>query len=106
MKNIHEQEFKELLKESPNAVLLDVRTKEECDQGILENAKTLSITDSENFISEIEKMDKSKSYFVYCLAGGRSATACQIMDQLGFKETYNLMGGISNWTGKIVKNDQ
>jgi len=38
---------------------------------------------------------------VYCKAGGRSAQACAIMNQLGFKNAYNLVGGFSQWQGKV-----
>jgi rhodanese-related sulfurtransferase len=38
---------------------------------------------------------------VYCKAGGRSAQACAIMNQLGFEKTYNLLGGFTEWEGKV-----
>jgi rhodanese-related sulfurtransferase len=50
-------------------------------------------------------MDKSKNYYVYCRAGSRSSQACQIMDQMGFENTYNLAGGFSNWDGPISQED-
>ena len=53
-------------------------------------------------MDEINKLDKNKSYFIYCKAGSRSAQACSIMNQLGFEKTYNLLGGFSNWTGKKI----
>jgi rhodanese-related sulfurtransferase len=49
----------------------------------------------------LEELDKDKTYFVYCLAGGRSAQACGIMKQLGFEKVYNLVGGISQWEGPV-----
>ena len=41
------------------------------------------------FIYRLEELDPSKNYYVYCKAGGRSAQACSIMQQMGFKNVYN-----------------
>lgn len=97
MKNITQQEWEAQVAEDKNAVILDVRTEQECSQGMLNNAQCLDIFEREYFISSLEKMDKQKSYYVYCRSGQRSAGACQIMEQMGFKSVYNLIGGIMNW---------
>ncbi len=102
MKHINQQEWKQLVSEDKNAVILDVRTPEEQAMGIIENAICIDIYEPEEFISELEKLDKSKNYYVYCKAGGRSANACQVMDEMGFAQTYNLLGGTSLWTGELV----
>lgn len=102
MKHINQQEWKELLSEDNNAVILDVRTPEEQAEGIIKNAICLDIYKPEEFISGLEKLDKTKNYYVYCKAGSRSANACQVMDQMGFVQTYNLLGGVSLWTGELV----
>ena len=47
----------------------------------------------------LEGLDPSKVYFVYCRSGARSARACQIMGQMGFATTFNLLGGILEWEG-------
>jgi rhodanese-related sulfurtransferase len=39
---------------------------------------------------------------VYCKAGGRSEQACSLMNQMGFENTYNLMGGMMQWEGDVV----
>ena len=49
----------------------------------------------------IEALDKTKNYYVYCKAGARSAQACSIMNQLGIANTYNLVGGFSQWQGEV-----
>lgn len=102
MENLTQLEWKEGISKDKDSIVIDVRTKEECLHGMIENAIHLDICDLENFTSEVEKMDKSKNYFVYCMAGGRSGSACKIMNDLGFENTYNLMGGISCWTGDTV----
>ena len=52
----------------------------------------------------IQKLDKNKNYYVYCHSGVRSVQACQIMKSFGFENLYNLLGGISEWTGQKAIN--
>ena len=89
------------LTEDTNAVIIDVRTEDECEEGIIPNAINIDIFKGQGFIDEIETLDKSKNYYVYCKAGSRSAQACAVMNQLGFESTYNLTGGFMNWKGDI-----
>ena len=84
-----------------NAVILDVLTQDEVDEGKIPNALHIDIYKGQGFIYEVDALDKSKNYYVYCKAGGRSAQACAVMNQLGFKNTYNLIGGFSQWTGDV-----
>ena len=55
------------------------------------------------FIDEINTLNKNKSYYVYCRSGARSAQAVQLMRDLGFNETYNLLGGILDWKGEVLQ---
>lgn len=102
MKNLSQKEWEKQLASDPNAIILDVRTENECAHGVLEHAQCLDIFQKDNFMEGLRKMDKDKKYYVYCRSGQRSANACQIMDEMGFKQTFNLTGGITAWTGKIV----
>ena len=85
-----------------NAVMLDVRTEDECDQGIIESSINIDIYKEPEFVAAIEALDKSKNYYVYCRSGVRSAKACAIMNELGIENAYNLLGGIIEWNGDIV----
>ncbi|SRR5690606_3126699 len=102
MKNITQAEWEAKLSEDKNAIILDVRTADECSYGILENAICLDYFDTEKFLSEIQKADKNKNYYVYCRSGNRSANACRLMEDSGIANTFNLIGGITGWTGKII----
>ncbi len=88
-------DFKAKFTETPNAVMLDVRTKAEVSSGVLKGAKNIDFFSS-NFKTEAQKLDKNKTYFVYCRSGNRSSQACSVMEQLGYK-TFNLVGGIGAW---------
>ena len=100
--NLSQEDWKAQLAEDKNAVILDVRTQDECNQGIIPNAINIDIYKGQGFIYQVEELDKSKNYYVYCKAGGRSEQACSLMNQMGFENTYNLMGGMMQWEGDVV----
>ena len=92
------------LENDKNAVILDVRTADECTDGIIPQSINIDIYKGQGFIYEIDALDKSKSYYVYCKAGARSEQACALMQELGFENTYNLVGGFMNWKGEVQSN--
>ena len=101
MADLTQQEWAEQLANDNNAVILDVRTESEVDEGSIPNALNIDIYQGQNFIFDLEELDKNKNYYVYCRSGSRSGQACAIMNQLGFENAYNLMGGILKWTGEL-----
>jgi rhodanese-related sulfurtransferase len=76
-------------------VFLDVRTLEERRIKKIDGSLHIDIFE-EDFEDKIKLLDKSKKYIVYCRSGGRSASACIILDKNGFK-AINLVGGMLNW---------
>ena len=103
MSDLSQNEWAQALIEQPQAVVLDVRTEEEFESGYIPNAINMDIQMGTIFVDQINTLDKNKSYYVYCRSGARSAQAVQLMRDLGFNETYNLLGGILNWEGKVVQ---
>ena len=103
MKELKQEDWKEQLSKDDNAVILDVRTEEEVEEGYIPKAKNLDIYKGQEFIDEIDKLDKDKNYYIYCRSGKRSAQACTIMDLKGFRNTYNLIGGFSEWEGETAE---
>ena len=101
MADLTQQDWISKLDADNNAVVLDVRTPVEVADGIIPNAIHIDIFKGQGFINEVQQLDKTKTYFVYCKAGGRSGQACAVMNQLGFKNTYNLLGGFSEWQGEV-----
>ncbi len=87
---------------SKNAVVvLDVRTPEEIAEGKLANALEIDYR-SDSFVEECKRLDRNKSYLVYCRSGRRSSSAIEKMKELGFKKLYNLEGGYMAWSeGKL-----
>tara|TARA_S200000501_G_C20815556_1_gene740391 strand:- start:787 stop:1095 length:309 start_codon:yes stop_codon:yes gene_type:complete len=92
---------KKILSEE-NVFILDVRTSEEFEDSRIPNSINIDFYNPQNFMSELRKLDKNSKYFVYCRSGVRSANSCTLMVELGFKEVYNLLGGIVEWSGKLV----
>lgn len=99
--DLSQKEWTEKFNSDQNAVIIDVRTEEEWQDGIIPGAMLNDIYKGQGFIYRLEELDKSKNYYLYCKAGGRSAQACSIMNQMGFKNTYNLVGGFMNWEGEV-----
>ena len=102
MEDLTQEEWASQLESDDKAVILDVRTDAEVAEGIIPNAIHIDIYKGQEFISEIEDLDKTKNYYVYCRSGNRSGQACKIMEQLGFENAYNLEGGIIEWEGDVV----
>ncbi|EDM43898.1 rhodanese-like domain protein [unidentified eubacterium SCB49] len=102
MKDLNQQQWREELAKDKEAIILDVRTAAELEEGYIPGAKHLDIMNAGAFMEGANALDKNANYFVYCKAGGRSAQACMIMESIGFKNTNNLMGGFSQWDGETT----
>lgn len=100
--NLTQEDWVSQLEADPNAVILDVRTEDEWNDGYIPNAINIDIYKGQGFIYAVEELDKSKNYYVYCKAGARSDQACGIMNQLGFENTFNLLGGFMQWKGDVA----
>ncbi len=94
--NIDVTEFATKMQEE-NIIILDVRTPAETAKGKIEGAIEINLR-AANFKDEIQKLDKSKTYLVYCRSGRRSVAACNLMNEEGIDELYNLLGGYKAWS--------
>lgn len=88
--------FQQQLSERVDAHLLDVRTPEEFATGHLPGAINVDWNAS-NFEAEVDRLDRSKKVFVYCLSGPRSAAAGARLRSMGFQEVVELKGGMMAW---------
>ena len=102
MNHLSQNDWANQLKNDDNAVILDVRTADEVEEGKIPNSINIDIYKGQGFIYEVDELDKTKNYYVYCKAGARSSQACAIMKELGFNNTFNLVGGFSEWTGETI----
>ncbi len=102
MTDLSQQDWLKGVEKDPDAVILDVRTDAEVSKGVIPGCVHIDIYNAQDFLDRIQSLDREKSYYVYCRVGGRSGQACNIMQQLGFKYTYNLVGGIERWQGPLT----
>ena len=86
MKEMNEKEYE----------VIDVRTEDEFASGHLKGAVNMNMFDPQ-FGTKIEQLDPSKTYFLICRSGNRSATACNKMAKSGHQKLYNIAGGMMSW---------
>ncbi|SRR5258706_1298385 len=89
------EDFSSKYKSTPNAILLDVRTEAEVNEGAISGSRNIVFDDS--FADKLKELPTDAPIFVYCAAGRRSAKAAEIMKEKGFKEVYQLKGGLNAW---------
>lgn len=101
MADLSQLDWASRLGEDQQAQILDVRTPQEFEEGYIPKAININIYEPQGFLDALEKLDKSKNYYVYCRSGNRSRQACALMNNLGFTAAFNLEGGIIEWQGDI-----
>ena len=92
---LDKQAFKEVI-QNPQVQLVDVRTKEEFDQGSIDHAVNIDFLSSD-FLSKVDTLDKQKPVYIFCKSGKRSAKAKDKLIEQGFLEVFELKGGYSIW---------
>ena len=76
-------EFKHQIASEPEAVILDVRSEAELEEGSIPNHILIDFMQPD-FVSKIAHLDRSKTYLVYCRSGNRSGRTCALMSEMGF----------------------
>lgn len=94
LNNLDYDDFVRLASNDPEAIILDVRTDEEFVGTTIPNAINLNYL-STDLADQIEALDISKHYYVYCRTGRRSIRICVLMKNSGFKHVYNLDSGLN-----------
>ena len=93
--DIDYENAKIILKNDKNAVLLDVRSPQEYKEGHLEKSINIPLYDISKKIENIIS-DKETIIIVYCQSGNRSKKAIEILYKNGYKNLYNIVGGMDN----------
>lgn len=79
-----------------NALVLDVREEKEFNNGHILNAKLIPLGKLTEQMNELERY-RERPLVVVCRSGQRSASACAVLGKQGYKQAYNLEGGILAW---------
>jgi rhodanese-related sulfurtransferase len=98
--NLNPSDFKTAFEHNKDAVIIDVRTAPEIAAGKIEGALEIDFYGAD-FTQKILELDRKKTYFLVCRSGGRSGQACSFMAQNGFKDLYNLAGGMIAWDVQV-----
>jgi len=103
VKKIDIDEF-DTMRQGKDAVVLDVRTKQEFAEGHVPGAVNIDISDPQ-FRKKVGELDKSKTYLVHCARGVRSARATKAMSAMGFDRLFDFHGGFEAWkkSGKPIE---
>lgn len=91
------EELKSMIDKDKDFQLIDVRNQYEHNIASLEGL-LIPLDDLDQRVSEI-RTDKTTIF--YCRSGIRSAKAIKKLQKLGFKNLFNLKGGIMEWAEKI-----
>lgn len=96
-------DFEKMLQGDKSVQLVDVRTAGEYRDGHIEAALNRDYY-ADDFAAQLSKLDKNKPVMVYCAAGSRSSSAAEQLKKMGFKNVYDLDGGMTAWreSGKKV----
>ncbi|MGL4597798.1 MAG: thioredoxin domain-containing protein [Bacteroidia bacterium] len=90
-------DFQRKLEQTPNAILLDVRTQKEINKYYIDSSAVFLDFYDSLFASRLRTLDTTRPVFVYCAIGVRSHDAALMLRKAGFDEVYDLRGGIMNW---------
>ncbi|GAB4343323.1 MAG: hypothetical protein Kow0089_19060 [Desulfobulbaceae bacterium] len=93
-KSIGPEEAMRMLQGRDDIVFLDVRTPRERSRGYIPGSRLVSFND---LVRDKVDLPKDRPILLVCAVGGRSYVAGQILSRKGYKEVYNLSGGVSKW---------
>ncbi|MCP4369746.1 MAG: rhodanese-like domain-containing protein [Deltaproteobacteria bacterium] len=86
-------------KSNTDFIILDVRTPREFKSGHIEKAILLDYY-SKKYTDKLKRLDKSKTYLIYCRSGNRSGKTLDLIRNMGFSRVYNMDQGIIGWRSK------
>ena len=99
-KSISSIQAQNLIKDSKDLIIIDVRRYSEFKEKKIPNAINIPVEELEWEIEEL-KESKDKPILVYCKAGHKSARACQMLEEEGFTNLYNLGQGLLGYKGMV-----
>ncbi len=77
--------------------LIDIRTRDEYDQGHIAGAENVDFNQTQNFSDYLDAQDKTTRFLIYCRTDSCSQNAMQLMQNKGFAHVNDLTGGYDAW---------
>lgn len=97
-KSISSVQAEKLMKEYSDLLIIDVRRYSEFKINKIPNAINIPVEELEWEIEDLREYEE-KPILVYCKAGHKSALACQMLEEEGFNNLYNLGQGVLGYKG-------
>ena len=85
-----------------DAQVLDVRGADEYEKEHIADASNID-WNGDSFEEETSTLDKEKPVYIYCNSGNRSAKAAMHLRKAGFKNVYELKGGMTAWEREVLR---
>ncbi len=95
LRNLSFEEFSNGCKADVGSICIDARTPEEFAQGHLDKAINLNYL-SPDLADQLEALDSSLTYYIYCRTSRRSLRICILLKNMGFENIYHLEDGIKD----------
>ena len=85
-------------RQAADAVLLDVRTPQEYQEGHIPGSQNMPLQQ----LDKVEEVTENKDtvLYVYCRSGARSRQAVSLLKHMGYTNVHNI-GGIAAYSGKV-----
>jgi rhodanese-related sulfurtransferase len=94
LRSVGPEEALRMMQARDDVIFLDVRTPQERSHGAIPGSKLVSIY---ALLKGEVPLPKDKPILLVCAVGGRSYVAAQVLSKNGYREVYNLSGGVQGW---------
>ncbi len=91
-KEISYKKMQDMIQKNASAILLDVRSRQEFEEGHLEGAINIPLYEIEKDLKKLP--DKKSTVIIYCASGHRSKQAKEKLEKLGYESVYHLKNGL------------
>jgi rhodanese-related sulfurtransferase len=98
------EEIVEMLQEKSKYQFIDMRTKQEYNQGHAQGFnKNIDYYKARRSPALLKRINKNKPVVLMCASGVRSRGTCKMLVKMGYEEVYNYKGGLRAWNGTLIK---
>ena len=94
--------FKNIMDSDSKIILIDVRSKQELDDIMINGVLNYDFN-SDEFENSVLGLDIDKTYYVICRSGRRSGITTELMLENGFENVFNIKGGMIKWVDSNLK---
>ena len=94
--------FKNIMDSDSEIILIDVRSKQELDDIMINGVLNYDFN-SDEFENSVLSLDIDKTYYVICRSGRRSGITTELMLKNGFENVFNIKGGMIKWVDSNLK---